>query len=80
MLRELFTSDDFKRYQLKLANELANAVMACIDQNPQYAKGAVDIAKRAIALPSNLNKDSEAITQAYKEVINRFKVSFLLDE
>lgn len=79
MLHELFISEDFKKYQLKLMEELVEVIVGSyINTQPEHAKGAIDIAKRVIAFPSKLNKDDKAINSVQKEVMERFKRSFLI--
>lgn len=80
MLNELLTSEEFKRYQLKLAEEMSGVIVGILNtEHPELAKGAIDMAKRVMSFPMRLNKDSDVIKFKHKEVMDRFQKSFLND-
>ena len=80
MLNELYTSELFERYQVKLIADMNRLIVSLMNKK-EYAQmaGAIEMARTVIAHPSRNNK-SEAVATKSAENMKRFQSNFIRGE
>ena len=76
MSHELFMSEDFNYFRKMEMAMMTNTIWKLLQNEPEKAAGAIVLAKNLINLPDKLSS-SQDVKAKTKEVMNRFKVSFI---